>query len=191
MQKKEVSSRKFDLEQESESSYLVTRLKCDRGHPCDTCKRRGHAHTCTYVAPNTSSQVRRPKIPQATTSNQLQDRIGQLEQLVTSLANKPDSAQPTSQISTGTEGSTRPGLLLVLDDKSSSLRFTSPSQYSGRAGRINFSRTETTYVESGHWTSILDGVCLISHILHHSDNQDGRMIKASTDLKTKRLLSAF
>jgi hypothetical protein len=94
------------------------------------------------------------------TSNDLQDRIGQLEQLVTSLVNKPHETQLTSRVFVETEGSAPVEMSLGLEEESNHLRPESPSQFPQRAGRISFSRAETTYVESGHWTSILDRVCL-------------------------------
>ena len=73
-----------------------TRLKCNRGHPCDNCTKRTDAASCTYVTPGT-----RKKSATAAGSNnspdEMQNRIDRLEGLVLSLiTNGSQSAGPQS-----------------------------------------------------------------------------------------------
>lgn len=64
----------------------------------------------------------------------MQDRITQLESLVRTLMNNTIATRPTDQIA------------------------RDPAQLSDDFGRISLENTETSYVESAHWTAILDGV---------------------------------
>jgi hypothetical protein len=79
------------------------------------------------------------------------DRISQLEQLVTSLIGSKETelfspgTPQTSQIDQHNEDD-RPELVATPD-------------------RVKFGRDTTTYTNSGHWTSILDGVSLLRPIM--------------------------
>jgi hypothetical protein len=99
----------------------------------------------------------------------LPERITQLEQLVTSLmsnVNKPanhvspdlESVPAEVVLPTHTQPSSVP------DQKSEHDRNTDPSPQhpalADRFGRISLELSETTYVESTHWTAILDEVRL-------------------------------
>jgi hypothetical protein len=150
------------IETGRESSYLVTRQKCDRGHPCGSCIYRGL--TCTYVASNPSNQSTQAEARPTTAPNDLQDRIGQLERLVTSLINT-NGTRPTSSEA---EGSARIEQPTILDHQPDALQPQGSSQIPDQSGLISLSEAETTYVESSHWTAILDSVSIIFSILLYS-----------------------
>jgi hypothetical protein len=139
----------------------MIRLKCDRGHPCESCRRRGFSPSCTYVTSNTPSQIQKAQNHPKTTLNHLQDRAGQLEQLVTSLANK-DS---TNSISFDAEGSPQIESPAIFDQRPSALQLENLSQLPDQLGRISLSSIETTYVESSHWTAILGRVRILFNTL--------------------------
>jgi hypothetical protein len=66
-----------------------------------------------------------------------QEKIGQLEKMVMSLMN-------------GKEGQPLVAQSLPSD----------PSQLPDSFGRISLENAQTNYVESSHWTAVLDGVCV-------------------------------
>ncbi|OCK77609.1 hypothetical protein K432DRAFT_407162 [Lepidopterella palustris CBS 459.81] len=72
------------------------KLKCNRGHPCDNCTKRGDTGSCTYATPSS-----RKKSSSSTSSSNspddMQNRIDRLEGLVLSLmTNGAQSAGPTA-----------------------------------------------------------------------------------------------
>ncbi|KAJ4365100.1 hypothetical protein N0V83_008718 [Neocucurbitaria cava] len=118
-------------------------LKCDRNQPCKTCVDRGLSLSCTYVR-HTAAPLE-PKVP-----NSVHDRIDQLEKLVTSLMGGKET-------DAGSTLSTMSHLEQSSGDN---------SEIPSTPDRVKFSGDTTSYTNSGHWTSILDG---ISELKEHLD----------------------
>ena len=114
------------------------KLKCDRQSPCKTCVDRGLALSCTYVRNVPTAQE--PKAPHS-----VHDRIDQLEKLVTSLmgGKEVNHGPPT------TPGVPHPQHLS--EDNDVEIPIT--------PDRVRFTDDTTSYTNSAHWASILDGVC--------------------------------
>ncbi|KAH7389642.1 fungal-specific transcription factor domain-containing protein [Phaeosphaeria sp. MPI-PUGE-AT-0046c] len=125
------------------------KLKCDRQQPCKTCIDRGLSLSCTFTRGNPVAQE--PRAP-----NSVHDRISQLEHLVTSLMGSQDTERANSVPALAS--TPHPGL--QSDDGKSDIPGT-PDQ-----DRVKFGNDTTTYTNSGHWTSILDG---ISELKEHLD----------------------
>ncbi|CBX92038.1 hypothetical protein LEMA_P047440.1 [Plenodomus lingam JN3] len=111
------------------------RLKCDRQQPCRTCVDRGLSLSCSYVRPT-------PTPKEGKAANSVHDRINQLEKLVTSLMGGDGVENKGSASSTPLHAN-------------ASLHAEVP----GTPDRVKFDHDATSYTNSGHWTSILDGVC--------------------------------
>jgi hypothetical protein len=77
-----------------EDAYAVaTRLKCDKGHPCDSCTKRGDESSCSYRNdPNTP----RTKNALNGSSNRAQERLQHLEGLVMQLMQSETSVKAVS-----------------------------------------------------------------------------------------------
>lgn len=74
---------------------VLTRLKCNRAHPCENCVKRGDAPSCTYSAPGT--RRKNQSSHGLSTSDEMQSRIDRLEGLVLSLmTNGAPSAGPAA-----------------------------------------------------------------------------------------------
>jgi len=69
-----------------------------------------------------------------------------------------NAAKPTEQISTETHGSPNFSPSVTEDEVDGNALPQVPSQLSDSFGHISLENTETSYVESTHWTTILDGV---------------------------------
>lgn len=113
------------------------KLKCDRQSPCKTCIDRGLSLSCTFVqSMPTPQETRAP--------NNVHDRIDQLERLVTTLMANRDIEQQ----------SPGPSLLshaeVPVEEE--------VSEIPGTPDQVKLSQDTTTYTNSGHWSSILDGV---------------------------------
>ena len=118
------------------SSYTF-RLKCDRQQPCKTCSDRGLSFSCSYARHAPSPAQEQPK-------TQVHDRIDQLERLVTSLMQAKDDEQmnpypPLGNQPLSTDGCINPEIPDTPD-------------------RVKLEDDTTSYTNSSHWTSILDGV---------------------------------
>lgn len=128
------------------ANLLPSRLKCDRGMPCEACARRGLSLSCTYPVSTPLQSGKRLIDP---SSSDIHGKIANLEKLVLSM--KRNENAPGNAPSAGS-GS--------LDDS---------SQLHKSFGRIGLENTETNYVEGSHWTAILDGVrepILYHQIMH-------------------------
>ncbi|KAF2849055.1 hypothetical protein T440DRAFT_519623 [Plenodomus tracheiphilus IPT5] len=110
------------------------RLKCDRQQPCKTCVDRGLSLSCSYVRPT-------PAPKESKTANSVHDRIDQLEKLVTTLMS-------VKEIENGSPANSTPSHV----DTSHNMEIP------GTPDRVKFNHDTTSYTNSGHWTSILDGI---------------------------------
>ena len=123
------------------SHFSWARLKCDRSQPCDTCVRRGLSLSCTYIhfsKTSTSSEQSQPRQPAYL---KLQKRVSQLEDLV------------ASQLKSSHACEYSPLPLHCITDRAKSSQAPSSD-----TGRISVKDAGTTWVESDHWTAILDGI---------------------------------
>ncbi|USP76860.1 hypothetical protein yc1106_04134 [Curvularia clavata] len=72
------------------------KLKCNRGHPCDNCTKRGDTASCTYATPSNRKKSS-SSTGSASTPDDMQNRIDRLEGLVLSLmTNGAQSAGPAA-----------------------------------------------------------------------------------------------
>ncbi|KAF2258820.1 hypothetical protein CC78DRAFT_477265 [Lojkania enalia] len=72
------------------------KLKCNRGHPCDNCTKRGDTGSCTYATPG-GRKKSSSSTGSATSPDDMQNRIDRLEGLVLSLmTNGAQSAGPAA-----------------------------------------------------------------------------------------------
>ncbi|KAI1609848.1 fungal-specific transcription factor domain-containing protein [Exophiala viscosa] len=114
------------------------KLKCDRGHPCETCVKRGEPANCTYgkAAPVLS---RSESNNNATSGRgKAQERLRHLEQLVMQMVNTSD---PPSN-----NGNPSPP---ESDVTNSSI---------AQEGHLQYGSTESRYVGSTHWSAILQNI---------------------------------
>ena len=123
------------------------RLRCDRGHPCGSCRHRGLSLSCTYPGPGDTRHISKES---RYNNTGLTERIGQLESLITAFVNEagtrapsqPDSHEPPS----------------IDEDRESSIKPETSVEPSDSFGHISTRDSKTTYVQDTHWTAILDGV---------------------------------
>ncbi|KAF2872338.1 hypothetical protein BDV95DRAFT_380719 [Massariosphaeria phaeospora] len=118
------------------------KLKCDRQQPCKACVDRGLSLSCTYARHAPSRAAHGPKAP-----HNVHERIDQLEKLVTNLMGAGNTATPARSNSSADPP---PSEVLVEG-------FTDP-QVPDTPDRVKLENDATTYSDSSHWTSILDGI---------------------------------
>ncbi|OAL47179.1 hypothetical protein IQ07DRAFT_602601 [Pyrenochaeta sp. DS3sAY3a] len=114
---------------------------------CQLCRKRnrGLSLSCTYVRNAVGNQE--PKIP-----NSVHERIDQLEKLVTTLMSGREVDQPSPSVS----------IMSHMDQ----FHGDTEKEIPGTPDRVKLSDDTTSYTNSGHWTSILDG---ISELREHLD----------------------
>lgn len=70
------------------------KLKCNRGHPCDNCSKRGDTQSCSYATPNSKKRGGPGAAGANGTPDDMQNRIDRLEGLVLSLMSSGGSQGP-------------------------------------------------------------------------------------------------
>lgn len=120
------------------------RLRCDRNEPCQTCIRLGKASACSFPCSPTSYSSGNGS-GHLTDPSRFQDRINHLEGLVRLLAARQ---QPSPLVST--TDSTAPFNTSTTTDEASTL--------AGDFGHMRLKNNLPSYVESDHWTAILEEI---------------------------------
>ena len=135
------------------------RLKCDREHPCQNCVKRGLS--CTYS--ETSNSFQRldqndlpPAIPAPVS---LHGRVVELETLVISLKNGPNSGSHiVNQARNVNPNITHISQTSNEHDTDGDPISQDLPQPSDNLGRISLENAGMSYVESAHWSAILEKV---------------------------------
>ncbi|KAI0486408.1 hypothetical protein F4859DRAFT_511396 [Xylaria cf. heliscus] len=126
------------------------KLRCDRQHPCSTCKKRGLESSCIYVTDGATS------IPPAG----VQDRLRHLENLVVSYMNQSEGCGPSISV-----------------QSSPNLQESDASHPPSDVGSLKSSDTETQYQDQTHYRSILDAITELKEDFRDSDDPRlGRVI---------------
>ncbi|ORY11155.1 fungal-specific transcription factor domain-domain-containing protein [Clohesyomyces aquaticus] len=130
------------------------KLKCDRQHPCKACMDRGLSLSCSY-APNSTGTRQGSKA----TPN-VHDRIDQLEKLVTSLMHAQDNAHesPGGRAQDTDSFTLTPTSHVLPSDPDLASNSDMAVEIAGTPDKVKIANDETRYTNSGHWTSILDGI---------------------------------
>lgn len=130
---------------------ILSRLRCDRQHPCGACSRRGLANSCNYATTSSATpDAQRPVAPRP--SADLHGRISELESLVVTLMKgqsppsppAPKSSRPSSLPSAGV----LPGIRRSNKSQSEAASPADP-------GTLNLRESGASYVQSVHWEAIL------------------------------------
>ncbi|KAB5580338.1 fungal-specific transcription factor domain-containing protein [Coniochaeta sp. 2T2.1] len=126
--------------------------RCNRGLPCDTCIRR--SKSCEYAA----NADRKPTGSHQTNKETVTDRLNRLENLVVTIARegglaRGDAAAVPSMLS-GTQAP------------------SSPADHLTAITRQDSSKSETSYVDPSHWSSLLEDIRQIRDELSPSNGRD-------------------
>ncbi|RMD42639.1 hypothetical protein DV735_g2481, partial [Chaetothyriales sp. CBS 134920] len=134
----------------------LRKLKCNRQSPCDNCIRRESASACTYVTP----APRKKGSPgsagaNATTPDDMQNRINRLEGLVLSLmTNGSSSAGPTAATQALAANTADIG--------------------------IDQERGKTIYIGEAHWAALLQEIGEVkNHFFRHKKEYDEHVAKVA------------
>lgn len=130
------------------------KLKCDRGHPCETCVRQSNEAACTYD--------RTSKTPHdnGDGNSESQDKLLHIEQLV---------RQMIESEGVGSRRTESPAITSTQIDR------TPPSP--GAEGHLQQSSLPSRYTGSTHWTAILDNIQELRAAMHvvpsaYTDSED-------------------
>jgi hypothetical protein len=158
----------------SADTHNDNRLKCNRGHPCDNCTKRGDTGGCTYATPgNRKKSTASASV--ATSPDDMQNRIDRLEGLVLSLmTNGAQSAGPAAaqaaiaqsmssvssdqQYDMGNMGSAMslgaPESIAEEEAEESEMENVTKS-----IGVMKVHNNQTVFASEAHWYAILGEVC--------------------------------
>ncbi|KAI0482631.1 hypothetical protein GGR56DRAFT_685544 [Xylariaceae sp. FL0804] len=126
------------------------KLRCDRRQPCDSCTRLGQASSCSfpYTQPPITPRTTGTGTPVSVGQSTLQSRIDHLENLVRSLLERQNNLD-TAALATPDASSSES---TVAETENSEERFNHDF------GQISLQSHESSYVESDHWSAILDEI---------------------------------
>ncbi|KAI0478050.1 fungal-specific transcription factor domain-containing protein [Xylaria cf. heliscus] len=151
------SSRRRDKPQLSCNLCRRRKLKCNREQPCSSCEKRCLGLYCTYQA-NTELPSGTEKSQASKQPGRLQDRIQQLEDLVVDLMHKNSTDTYVREPRTAPDVS--PRSVPSEDPQATSIdgEETPDDVPATDHGTMKLNGKEATYVSSGHWAAILDGI---------------------------------
>lgn len=151
-----------------EASFMTNgfRLKCNRGHPCDNCSKRGDLDSCTYAAPGARKR-NLASHGSSSSPDDMQNRIDRLEGLVLSLmTNGAQSAGPTAAAAllAGSEKGSSADVPFDVDDGEmiKEEQEGEDSEVEGVAKSIGIMKVtdgnRALYASESHWYAILGEV---------------------------------
>ncbi|KIW29637.1 uncharacterized protein PV07_05440 [Cladophialophora immunda] len=144
----------------------IKKLRCDKGHPCETCVKRGDESSCVYgniPLPKSSDPSSANGTNTAHAANkrgQAQDRLRHLEQLVMQMVGNTTSAQSSQD----SEAAASPGSALDIDTSTASI---------AKEGHLQYGSSESRYVGSTHWSAILESIQELKSALSSGSNGQG------------------
>ncbi|KAJ5762993.1 hypothetical protein N7533_001674 [Penicillium manginii] len=136
------------------------KLKCNRGHPCENCVKRGDGPSCSYA----QTGARKKNLSQQaspTSPDDMQNRIDRLEGLVLSLmTNGTQSDGPAAAMAAisgeSTAGSTGLSNEIELDDDEGPESDT--EQVTKSFGVMKVDNNKSYYISEAHWASVLHDI---------------------------------
>lgn len=143
---------------------LTNRLKCNRAQPCENCVKRGDAYSCTY-AQAASRKKSATHQNNASTSDDMQNRIDRLEGLVLSLMTNgaspsgPPAAMAALSGSGNTDSTQNSGELGMAEDAPTGPDDSDTEQVTKSFGILKVDNTNKSYyISEAHWASVLSDV---------------------------------
>ncbi|KAF2232309.1 hypothetical protein EV356DRAFT_517607 [Viridothelium virens] len=152
------------------------KLKCNRGHPCDNCTKRGDTPSCTYAAPNNRKKGQSTN-GAGPTPDDMQNRIDRLEGLVLSLmTNGNQAAGPAAAIaaisgSGSTESADAPidmnGDDMIKEDQEG--EDSEVDQVAKSIGIMKVDNGKSLFISDAHWYTILSDIAEVKNYFaeHH------------------------
>lgn len=131
----------------------LKKLRCDRGHPCETCIKKGDTASCTYgKSPLMTSRSDALNNDAASTSNRgkAQERLRHLEELVMRMV---DSDTTGNGIDAPQSADDKDDMTAVPGNTN-----TDANASIAREGQMQHGSIESRYAGSTHWSAILQNI---------------------------------
>ncbi|KAK3115726.1 hypothetical protein LTR53_004647 [Teratosphaeriaceae sp. CCFEE 6253] len=170
------------------------KLKCNRGHPCDNCTKRGDVGACNYATPGARRKLGAVNGANATPDD-MQNRIDRLEGLVLSLmANGQPGAAAAAQaaITSSRSNSLSTGSDLRLDPEGNDMIQEEPDgvdgigngddseveQVSKQIGIMKMDNGRAVFASDAHWYAILGEISEVKqYFANHKEDYRQHMEK--------------
>ncbi|KAI5275446.1 hypothetical protein E4T47_01551 [Aureobasidium subglaciale] len=146
------------------------KLKCNRGHPCDNCTKRGDTTSCVYASPTTRKKPGIHHVPTGTPDD-MQNRIDRLESLVLSLmTNGSQAAGPSAAhaaITSSRSNSLGTSMSMPLDPHRDSIREEGEdsdiNDVAQDIGIMKIDGAKAFFVPDAHWYAILSDIAEVKN----------------------------
>ena len=182
------------------------KLKCNRGHPCDNCTKRGDTASCSYASPKNKKQGSGGGANQ--TPDDMQNRIDRLEGLVLSLmtnggpadgaaaaraainSSRSNSLSTASDLKLDVEGSD-----MIQEENENGEEDSEVEQVSKGIGIMKVDNGKAIFASDAHWYAIMAEIGEVKRYFEsHKDDYTRHLakvqaIRASDNPSTAFLLS--
>lgn len=147
------------------------KLKCNRGHPCDNCTKRGDTTSCVYASPSARKKPGIHHVPTGTPDD-MQNRIDRLESLVLSLmTNGSQAAGPSAAhaaINSSRSNSLGTSISMPLDPHRDSIREVEGedsdiNDVAQDIGIMKIDGAKAFFVPDAHWFAILSDIAEVKN----------------------------
>ncbi|KAL1976503.1 hypothetical protein VTN31DRAFT_2785 [Thermomyces dupontii] len=172
------------------------KLKCNRSHPCENCVKRGDTLSCTYVQPDVKRRSTTSQNP--STPDEMQNRIGRLENLVLSLmtngAQAPGPAAAMAAISgSSSVGSRQDSQEADADEDGDAQEESETEAVTRSLGVMKVDNNKCSfYVSDAHWVSVLNDIAEVRQYLTSTkkqfEEQEKKLKAAQHEAETSTLL---
>jgi hypothetical protein len=182
------------------------KLKCNRGHPCDNCTKRGDTAACNYATPG--ARKKGGANGANSTPDDMQNRIDRLEGLVLSLMTSGGSqpgatAAAQAAINSSRSNSLSTGSELRLDPEGSDMIREEPEgvqdgeeseveQVSKQIGIMKMDNGRAVFASDAHWYAILGEISEVKqYFANHKEDYRQHMEKVQAAKANENPGTAF
>ncbi|GAB7357265.1 hypothetical protein MBLNU459_g8238t1 [Dothideomycetes sp. NU459] len=169
------------------------KLKCNRGHPCDNCTKRGDTSSCAYAAPTGRKKTGSASVSSGTPDD-MQNRIDRLENLVLSLmtngSQTAGAAAAHAAISSSRSNSMATSVSIPLDENGNDSikevegEDSDVENVAQGIGIMKVDNGRAIFASDAHWYAILADIAEVkNYFASHKEqfNEQLRKINASKD----------
>lgn len=164
----------------------VKKLKCDRGHPCETCVKRGEPTSCSYgkTVSGSINSSSKPETAGANPKGKAQERLRHLEHLIMQMVDQNGHGPASTPQQPATTTVPPSGSL------DTAVESRSGSELPDDARNLRFASTGSGYVGSTHWSAILDNIQEIKAALG-TENAPSTDLEDPEDSETAEVVTLF
>jgi hypothetical protein len=135
----------------------MKKLRCDRGHPCETCVKKGDTASCTYgkssLMPSKPDDFLNNNAADTSNRGKAQERLRHLEQLVMRMVDNDMTGNSIDAPKSSDNDEDEDGFTTVPETTD-----TNTTSSIAKEGQMQHGSIESRYAGSTHWSAILQNI---------------------------------